>query len=153
MKKLQIIAGVIIMAFALFICLGASKLSLGTLKQPGPSFLPLGYGILLFVLSAIFVIRAGMRKGAPGDSASALWQNLTWQRVPITLAALFVYALLLERLGYPLCTWILMVLFFWGKGIRRRSIAIVGGFVVSIASYILFSGLLNVRLPSGWFGI
>jgi putative tricarboxylic transport membrane protein len=153
MKKLQVIAGVIIMTFAGLICLGASKLSLGTPRQPGPAFLPLGYGILLFLLATIFVIRSGLTKGIPGDSAGALWHNLTWQRVPITLAALLGYALLLERLGYPLCTWILLFLLFWGKGVRRGSIAIISGLAVSIASYIFFGDLLNVRLPSGWFGI
>jgi len=90
----------------------------------------------------------------PGDSAGLLWRNLAWQRVPITLAALLVYALLLERLGYPFCTSILMALLFWGKGVKRRSIAIIGGLVVSIVSYLLFNDLLKVRLPSsGWFGI
>ena len=153
MKRLQLIAGMIIMAFAALICFEASKLRFGTPRQPGPAFLPLGYGILLFLIAAIFVIRSVVRKGTSGDPAGVLWHSLAWQRVPITLAALLVYALLLERLGYPFCTWILMAVLFWGKGVRRRSIAIIGGFAVSIVSYILFNDLLKVRLPSGWFGI
>ncbi len=153
MKRLQLLSGIIIMVFAALICFEASKLRFGTPRQPGPAFLPLGYGILLFLIAAIFVIRSGVKKGTSGDSAGAPWHNLIWQRVPITLAALLGYALLLERLGYPFCTWVLMALLFWGKGVRRRSIAIIGGLVVSIVSYILFNDLLKVRLPSGWFGI
>jgi putative tricarboxylic transport membrane protein len=155
MRRLQVITGIIIMVFAALICLGASRLNFGTPRQPGPAFLPLGYGALLLLLAAIFVIRSGFGKGVPAYSASAssLWHNLAWQRVLMTLAALLGYALLLERLGYPLCTWILMALFFWDKGVRRGSIAIISGLAASIASYILFNDLLKVRLPSGWFGI
>lgn len=153
MKRLHVASGIVIMVFAALFTYWASKMSFGTLRRPGPAFLPFGYGILLFLITAAFVSKTGLKKRPAGDSAGAPWQNVTWQRAVNVLAVLIGYALLLERLGYPFCTWVLMTLLFWGKGARRRSLAIAGGLLVSAASYILFKNLLMVRLPSGWFGI
>lgn len=153
MKKLQLISGIIIMVFAALICLEASKLSMGTPKNPGPGFLPFGYGILLFSLATIFTLKSGFKVGALSDSAGTLWYSLKWKRVPYILASLLGYAFLLDRLGYLLCTGILMVFLFWGEGGKRRSIAIIGGLAVTIVTYTIFKGLLKVRLPSGFLGI
>ncbi|MEI9478215.1 MAG: tripartite tricarboxylate transporter TctB family protein [Deltaproteobacteria bacterium] len=152
MKKLQLISGIIIMVFAALICLETSKLSFGTIRTPGPGFLPFGYGALLFFLATIFVLKSGFKAGAFSDSASALWSGLKWKRIPYTLAVLLVYALLLDRLGYLVCTGILMVYLFWEKGMRKGSIAIITGIGVSIITYFVFKKLLSVQLPSGYLG-
>ena len=153
MKKLQLGSGMIMMVFAAFICFEASKLPFGTLRNPGPGFLPLGYGVILFFLATIFAIKSGFEMRTAKDPASGLWQGLKWKEVPYILASLLGYALLLDRFGYIICTGVLMILLFWGKGTRRNSIAIVGGLVVSIGTYIFFKVLLKVQLPSGWIGI
>ena len=141
------------MAFAALICLEARKLSFGTARTPGPGLLPLGYGTLLFLLAGIFVFKTGFKGGRLGESASAPWAALKWRRVACTLAGLLVYALLLDRLGYLVCTGVLLVFLFWGKGTRRRSMAILGGWSISIVSYIAFRIFLKVQLPSGFLGI
>lgn len=153
MKKLQLISGIIIMVFAALICFESSKLSMGTAKTPGPGFLPFGYGILLFSLATIFVLKSGFKVRTTGDSAGAFWYGLNWKRVLYILGSLLGYALLLDNIGYLGCTGILMISLFWGKGGRRRSIAIIGGLAVTIITYTVFKGLLKVQLPSGFLGI
>ena len=149
MKKLQLVSGIIIMAFAALICFDSSKLSFGTPGKPGPGFFPLGLGTLLFLISLTFVFKTALKWGGISDSARALWTGLRWRQIPYTLAALFGYALLLDRLGYLICTWILMTYLFWGKGAKRKGIAVIGAMIVSVMSYIIFRGLLKVRLPLG----
>jgi len=153
MKKLQLISGMIVMAFAALFCFEGSKLPLGTPRQPGPAFLPLGYGILLFIISTIFVIKSGFRKGVAGDAAGAPWHGLKWKRVPYVAVGLLGYAFCLESLGYLVSTAILVVTLLWVGGVKRSSIVICGGLAITIATYILFKSLLKVRLPSGFLGI
>ncbi len=149
MKKLQLVSGMIIMAFAALICFDSSKLSFGTPGRPGPGFFPLGLGILLFLLSLTFVLKTALKWDGISDSARTLWTGLRWKQIPYTLAALLGYALLLNRLGYLICTWILMTYLFWGKGAKRKGIAVIGAMIVSVMSYMIFRGLLKVRLPLG----
>jgi putative tricarboxylic transport membrane protein len=142
-------SGMTIMVFAALICFESSKLSFGTPGRPGPAFFPLGLGAALFFLSLIFVLKTAFIREEISDSARALWAALRWKQVPYTLAALLAYGLLLDRLGYLICTWVLMVYLFWGKGARRKGIAIIGAMMVSIMSYMIFRGMLKVRLPLG----
>ena len=149
MNKLQLISGMIIMAFAAVICFESSKLSFGTPGRPGPAFFPLGLGAILFLLGLIFVLKTALAGRTMSDSARALWAGLRWKQVPYTLALLLGYALLLDRLGYLICTWVLMTYLFWGKGAKKKGLAILGAMMVSGISYIIFRGMLKVRLPLG----
>lgn len=149
MKKLQLVSGMIIIAFAALICFESSKLSFGTPGKPGPGFFPLGLGTILFFLGLFFVLKTAFMRGGISVSARTLWTGLQWKQVPYTLAGLLGYALLLDKLGYLICTWILMACLFWGKGAKRKGIAIIGAMMVSVISYMIFRGLLKVRLPLG----
>ncbi len=141
------------MIFAAFFCLEGSKLPLGTPRQPGPALLPLGYGGLLFFLAAIFVLRSGLKREETGDSARSPWRGLKWKRVPYVLAGVLGYAFCLEFLGYLISTTFLMIVLFLVKGLRRTFLVLSGGLAITIITYILFKGLLKVRLPSGFLGI
>jgi len=148
-EKIQLISGIIIMAFAALICFESRNLFLGTLGKPGPGFFPLGLGIILFFLALIFILKTAFKWEGASDSARVLWAGLQWKQIIYTMAALLGYAILLEKLGYLICTWILMTYLFWGKGKKRKGIAIIGAIIVAIASFIIFRTLLKVRLPLG----
>lgn len=149
MKKLQIISGMVIMAFAAVICFDLRNLPFGTPGAPGPAFFPLLLGIILFFLALLFIVKTALGEGTLTDSARSLWTGLQWKQVPYTLAALLGYALFLDRLGYLICTWLLMVYLFWGKGAKGKGIAIIGALLVSVISYLIFRSMLKVRLPLG----
>ncbi len=152
MRKLRITVGLVIMAFAALVCFESSKLSFGTLRRPGPGLFPLGLAAPLFFLALMFVLKTGFKRSHK-DYTGTLWEGLQWERVPYTLASLFAYTLLLEHLGYLVCTWILLGWFFWGEGVKRRSIAIVGSLTASVVTYIVFKRLLGIQLPSGFLGL
>jgi len=150
MRRLQIFSGLVVMIFAAFVCFEASKLPFGTSVRPGPGLLPFGYGALLFIIATIFVGKWILRAGTLEALGSGLWFGVKWRRVTLFLGGLFAYALTLERFGYVLCTWGLMVLLFWREGTRRRLTAIIGGFAVAAMTYLFFRHLLKVRLPAGF---
>ena len=152
MRRFRMIAGLVIMAFAAFIYFASSKLPFGTLRKPGAGLFPSGLSALLFFLALMFILKT-VFKESPKDCPGTLWKGLQWQRVPYTLAGILAYALLLEHLGYFVCTWVLLGCLFWGEGIKRKCIAIVGALTVSVVTYLVFKRLLGVQLPSGILGL
>lgn len=100
----------------------------------------------------MFVLKTGFKRSHKVYTGT-LWEGLQWVRVPYTLASILAYALLLEHLGYLVCTWILLGWFFWGEGVKSKCIAIVGSLTASVVTYIVFKRLLGIQLPSGFLGL
>lgn len=120
-------------------------LPLGTLRRPGPAFLPVVLAGLLLGL-ALLVLACGRR--------SPWLRSLDWSEaghVAAILAACGFAALALERLGYRL-TLAVVLAFLLGVVERSRpvvTVSIAVGF--ALASAWLFRRL-GVLLPDGPFG-
>ena len=152
MNLLQLTGGVVIAGFAALVCFEASKLSFGSTRIPGPGFLPLVGGIILFVLSLLFVLQTIIKREGPSRADESPWSGVQWQQVPATLAVLLVYALLVQRVGYLVCTWILMTFLFWDRVAKRKHYAVIISLAVTIVTYVIFKGFLKIRLPAGVLG-
>ena len=80
-----------------------------------------------------------------------LWKGLKWHKVISVLISLFIYIILLPRIGYLIMTFGLLVFLF---SIIERSklwIQLVFAFVTVMATYIIFYVWLDVQLPKGIF--
>ncbi|MGH7769758.1 MAG: tripartite tricarboxylate transporter TctB family protein [Candidatus Binatia bacterium] len=147
MLTIDRIAGATLSLFAAWVMWESQKLPLGTLRRPGPSFLPL----LLALLLAIF----GVVIAATGGRAER-FRLLHWTELPHAcgiLAACIFSALALERLGYRLT--VLLVLFFLLKVVEKKNWLLTASFAfaLSFGSFYLFYTLLRVPLPIGPLGI
>jgi putative tricarboxylic transport membrane protein len=69
-----------------------------------------------------------------------------------TIAILFVYALLLESVGFLLMTLLLFIFLF--RRIEPQKWKFVTGVSVlaSVGAYLIFDRILQVQLPRGFFG-
>ena len=152
MNLLQLTGGVVIAVFAALVCFEANKLSFGTSRSPGPGFLPLAGGVILFLLSLLFVLQTALKREGPSSAEGSPWSGVQWQQVPATLAFLLVFALLLQRLGYLICTWLLMTFLFWDRAAKRKHYAAIMALAVTVVTYMIFKGLLKIRLPAGVLG-
>lgn len=122
-----------------------TKLSLGTIKEPGPGFFPLlcGAGILLLCL-IWFTVNPKADKTVPD-----MWKPGACSAPVIAMVIITLYTFGLELLGY--CTSTLLFLLAWQtvivreKWVKTGIIAVVG----TIAMYVLFGYLLGVPVPTG----
>jgi putative tricarboxylic transport membrane protein len=138
-------AAAVLLAFGLFALTQARGLRFGTVAAPGPGFFPLCLAAALCLTSFALLVSA-LRAG-PGDAApSASRQPFM---VTGTLASLLVYALVLERLGFLLATFALLVFFFGALQRQRWFVAVGGSLVTSVAAYVVFKLWLGVNLPGG----
>lgn len=140
------ISGSALVFFALLVVWESRHLPFGTIRQPGPAFIPILLALLL-VLFGGCVVLAGSR--APLLS-SIRWQG--WRHALAILAASIFAVFAIERLGYRLT--MLLVLGFLIKLVETRGwfVSLAFAFGLSFGSFFLFYTILRVPLPQGPFG-
>jgi|SRR5919109_3465347 hypothetical protein len=140
------VSGSALVLFALGVIWESRVLPLGTLRQPGPAFIPVLLALLL-VIFGIFVVVTGGR--APLLS-SIRWTE--WRHAVAILAASLFSVFVIERLGYRLTMF--LVLGFLVKIVEKRGwlLSLVFAFTLSFGSFFVFYTILRVPLPEGPLG-
>src|SRR3990170_7361976 len=95
MKRLdsEVIGSLFWMAVGISFALGAVKLKLGTFRNPGPGFIPLGMSLLLLSFS-LFNLTKGLIN--PARYAS----GIPWKRPALVVASVLLYMWLLVLIGF-----------------------------------------------------
>jgi putative tricarboxylic transport membrane protein len=126
-------------------------LKIGTLRQPGGGVLPLFCGIVISILSIIVFFQSKVKTKEVSGESFFIIKSLI--KILYTIGILIVYALVLERLGFIITTFIVMLFIF--KQIARASyfIGILESLITTGICYYIFSILLKISLPRGWLGI
>jgi hypothetical protein len=137
------------LAIGLAIAFYSRRYSLGTLSSPGPGFLPFLTGVAIALLALVIFFQQLPQKK---DTLKSLWAHKKWPAVPIVMAALVVYAVLLNLLGFILDTFLLTAFLLrvmeplsWNKVLAGASGATFG-------SYAVFHLWLEAQLPAGFLG-
>ena len=123
------------------------QLPLGSLRQPGPAYMP----ALLAVLLMLFGVAVAAFGGTTGPFAAVAWAE--WRHALAIFGACAFAAVALERLGYRL-TMGLVLAFLLGVVERKHpllTVALAAG--VAAGSFFLFNTVLRVPLPRGPFGL
>jgi hypothetical protein len=150
MKKYDQISSLIWLFFAVYICIESLRLPLGSWRDPGAGFLPLGSGLCLGILSIVAYLQARFRK--EDDVRESWYSKERWKSLPIILAVLFGYSLFLDTLGFLVSTFILLLMLFRFVGPQKWVVAVGGSALASIASYVVFELWLRTQLPRGILG-
>ena len=144
MKRLgsEVVGSLFWLAVGVFFALGAVWLKPGTLRNPGPGFLPLLMASLL-VCSSLTVLA----KGLVGSTKPL--RKVEWRRQAVLVASVFVYGVLLDLVGFLLSTFALMcVLFgllFAGK--NRWAKVVCCAVVTALIGWLVFAVALKVPFP------
>jgi putative tricarboxylic transport membrane protein len=146
MFSIDRVAGVALVVLSIAVLVASRALPLGTLRTPGPAYMPVILALLLLLFGLLLV---AMRGSQP---FSTLRWNEWRHAVAIAIAVVF-FAWALEPLGYRLT--VAAVLVFLVGVMERKSVLFTLVFSLSVAgaSFFLFSTLLRVPLPRGPFGL
>jgi putative tricarboxylic transport membrane protein len=141
------VAGAALAVFGLFVLWQSRVLPLGSLGNPGPGYMPTALAALL-VLGGVAVAALG------GEAAGVRTLGFReWRHAIAIFAACAFAALALERLGYRL-TIFLVLLFLLGVVERKRPVAsIVFALAFAGGTFLLFDWFLRVPLPRGPLGL
>ncbi|MFH1124920.1 MAG: tripartite tricarboxylate transporter TctB family protein [Pseudomonadota bacterium] len=151
MRRLEFFVSLLLVLFSLLVCREAYRLSLGRPAVPGAGLFPFLLGGILLGLSLLYFFRSWndwRRK-----QEIHLWEGLRWEKVLLVLGALFAYGLLLEKVGFLFCTFLLLMsLFRWVD--RQRWYWVYGGALgISILCHVVFKIWLKIQLPVGFLRI
>jgi len=147
MKRADVTVALILIGLAAFILLETGKLSFGSLRVPQTAFFPIVLATLLLVFSLILLGQA--LRGAPTGRGIDRIEAEGWFRIGATLATLVGFALALERLGFLLSTFLLMVLLLRAIEPQAWPKVIAVALVTSLVAYAIFGWLLGIPLPDG----
>ena len=150
MRKYDQISSLVWLAFAVCIGVESLRLPLGTWRDPGPGFLPLGSGIFLGIFAGIAFFQARMRDE---DKPRGSWYSPERSKsLLLILGALFGYALVLDALGFLVSTFILLLVLFRFVEPQKWIVVIGGSALASITCYVVFELWLKTQLPRGILG-
>jgi putative tricarboxylic transport membrane protein len=147
MFSIDRVAGIALVLLSIAVLVASRGLPLGTLRTPGPAYMPVVLALLLLLFGLLLVAIRG---------SSAPFRTLRWEEwrhaVAIVIVVVF-FAYALERLGYRLTVAVALV--FLLGAMERKSVLFTLLFAVAVAgaSFFVFSTLLKVPLPRGPFGL
>ena len=141
------VAGWVFVVIALLVAWENRAYPLGSLSTPGPGYMPLMLAGALGVIGLLIALRGG---------ATPLLNSIDWtegRHGIVVLIACGVATLALERIGYRLTMFALLV-FMLGVIERKRALpTVLVAFGFAVISHFLFATLLKVQLPGGPWGL
>ncbi len=154
LNRYEVVPGIVILLFGAITALLSLKLPLGTFRMAGTGMFPLFLGILLMILSGIFILRfffEGKKEQAKKEASVESSESPV--QLILFLGAMALATLLFNRLGYPLVSFLLMVALLRILGIKRWAQNILISVVTAVGSYFLFVKWLDIPMPKGWIGL
>jgi hypothetical protein len=154
LKRDEAIVGIVIFLFGGLTALLSLKMPIGTFRTAGTGMFPLFLGVLLMILSGVFILKIffqrkeeQVKKGASIESSESPIQLILF------LGAMVLATLFFNQLGYPLTSFLLMVALLRILGIKRWGQNILISVVTAVGSYFLFVKWLDIPMPKGWIGL
>ncbi|HUL32079.1 MAG TPA: tripartite tricarboxylate transporter TctB family protein [Thermodesulfobacteriota bacterium] len=141
-------SGLFWLIFSVFVSYQSYELGMGTLHQPGPGFLFFWIGIVTAIL-ALIVVLMSLKKPSPEAIQERLFGKGHVTKIVLVLLSLFLYALLIERLGFLIVT-LLFFIFLLGVIEKKKWLSTVSiSLIVTAVSYLVFETGLQSQLPKG----
>lgn len=143
--------GLILLAIAIAVLVATTAIrSQEGYAATGPRFVPLVVGVLLLVLSLLFLARTFVRPDVDLAERAAREAAVTeWARPLSVVAALLAYAFLMEPLGYVVATTLFFVAVARILGSRAAVRDLLAGAAIALVLYVAFTQFLGVDLPAG----
>jgi putative tricarboxylic transport membrane protein len=128
---------------------GGYRYGFGSWREPGAGLLPLVFGTILAVLSAVlFLVRL---TGGAGEERRRFWiQGGSWGGVVLAFLALVAYTAILKKAGFVVTTFLFIFFLVKCVGGKRWHVSILTALAFSLVCYGLFS-ILGTPLPKGPF--
>lgn len=124
MKRDEGIGGMVLLLFGMVTIILALRMPPGTFRSAGTGLFPLLLGIILMLLSGLFLLNLLLRKEKEPEKKEAPVEAIPGSLTPVALflGMMTLATLFLNSLGYPLIAFLLMVVLLKGGlgGEERR---------------------------------
>jgi len=144
MVKRDVAVASLAVAFGAAAAFESARLPFGTIHNPGEGFFPWWASVTAVLLATILVIQA-----LNSRSSSARDESRRLAKVIVLLFILAAYTFLLDPLGYPIGTFLLVLFMLRVLYPQRWRVALSIAVLTAAGSYVVFAVWLSVPLPRG----
>jgi putative tricarboxylic transport membrane protein len=144
MVRRELIVAAMALLFGATAAYESTKLPFGTIHSPGPGFFPWWTGILIVLLSLVLLVQSLTSRSSTNREGFG-----RFGKVVALLIVLAAYTFLLDSVGYPLCTFLLVLFMLRVTDPQPWAIAVGVAGITAVGSYIVFAMWLSVPLPRG----
>ena len=113
-------------------------------EGPKSGFFPFWISAVLFLLGLCLLFQALTLRPSTGRQDSG-----RIAKVAALLVVMATYTFLLDLLGYPLCTFLLVLFMLRATEPQRWTVALSMAAITAVGSYVVFAIWLSVPLPRG----
>lgn len=153
MKKINIITGFIFIALSIFIFVQSLNFQQTMIIDNfiGAAFFPRMIAVILLILSAILIISSILEKDGH-DESSSIFKWETFKLPLVGVAVLFIYIMLLDKLGFIIDTIILNIVLLTIFKYENKMLTLLLSCAITLVIFQVFQKMLMVPLPSGLLG-
>lgn len=148
MKKYDVGSSLFWLIFSILVCAESLRLGIGTLRNPGISFMTFGASGILGILSLVLFLHAIFKKEK--IKIYSIFSETLWRRIILILIALLTYGILMPMAGYLISTFLLMTFCFWILKRQKVWWILILSFLTTNITYYGFKWL-GCQFPSGLF--
>ncbi len=147
MRRYDIISTLCLMALAVYVVSTGFSLGFGQWREPGPGFIAVLAGALLFGLSVAWLIPAVIRRA---EAARRFFPEAgSARKVALIVVALAGFTLLLEWAGFLLTTLAFMLFLLRAIEPQRWRTTLLLSSLTAVICLLVFQIWLQVQLPEG----
>ena len=144
MVRRDVAVATLALAFGAAAAFESAKLPFGTIHNPGQGFFPWWTSVVVVLLATILLIQALKLR-----ASTALDKSGRIAKVVALLVVLGAYTFLLDPLGYPICTFLLVLFMLRVLDPQRWTVALSMAALTAVGTYVVFAIWLSVPLPRG----
>lgn len=141
---------IFLLVASIFICIESYRLDIGTYNEPGPGFLPFWVGVSILILSLLLLLLS-FKENQERERENILAEK-RWKNILLVIASLFVYMVVLEKLGFIVSAFLFIVSLIGSIEPKKWYIVIIFAFASTLGAYLIFGIWLQSQLPKGIFG-
>ena len=131
----------------LYVSWASRGMGVGTLYRPGPGLMSFYVGLGLVLLAVGMLFRLFLERPKAEEKVGKPLRAIDYPKIALVVAALVIYALVIEKVGYIVATLFLLVILFLCAGSKRGS-AVIASILTLLITYFGFT-YLGVRFPPG----
>lgn len=153
MKRDEIAGGVVIFLFGMATALLSLGMPIGTFRMAGTGLFPLCLGILLMVLSGLFLSKLFFQAKKVSVKKELIETRGSIKQLTFFFGTMVLVTLFFNLLGYPFSSFLLMLALLRILGVKKWTSVLPLSFITTVVCYFLFVQWLKIPLPKGWIGI
>ena len=134
------------------VAFGSVKLGIGQVNNPGAGFMSFYASLLLIILSLILAVLEIIKRKRVSEPSSSFSLSIS-KNLAVALCSLFGFVLILKTLGYLVSTCLFVFVLFKITAPKKWLSPLCWAIGVSLATYYLFSVLLECHFPKGMFNL